>query len=105
MIVNQGKVIAIRGSIVDVLFLNSLPEPHSLLKAGTNKRVALEVMTYLSSNLVRTISLTPTQGLARGSIVNDTGHTLQVPVGKALLGRMFNVFGEAIDGQEQLSIM
>ncbi len=103
MIVNQGKVIAIRGSIVDVLFPDSLPEPHSLLKAGTNKRVALEVMTYLSSELVRTIALTPTQGLARGSIVNDTGHSLQVPVGEALLGRMFDVFGETIDGLEPLT--
>ncbi len=103
MTINQGKVIAIRGSIVDVLFPDSLPEPHSLLKAGINKQVALEVMTYLSSKLVRTIALMPTQGLARGSIVNDTGHPLQVPVGKALLGRMFDVFGDTIDGQEPLS--
>ncbi len=103
MAVNQGKVIAIRGSVVDVSFPDSLPEPHSLLKAGSNQEIALEIMTYLSSELVRTIALTPTQGLARGSIVHDTGHPLQVPVGEALLGRMFNVFGETIDGQEQLS--
>ena len=49
MRVNQGKVIAIRGSIVDVLFPDSLPVPHSLLEAGINKRVALEIMAYLSS--------------------------------------------------------
>ncbi len=95
---NTGEVIAIRGSIVDVLFSHSLPEPHSLLTAGENKRVVLEVMTYLSLELVRTIALTPTQGLARGSVVNNTGHPLQVPVGDANLGRMFNVFGETIDG-------
>ncbi len=95
---NTGKVISIRGSVVDVLFPHSLPELHSLLTVGENKQVALEVMTYLSSKLVRTIALTPTQGLARGSIVNNTGHPLQVPVGEALLGRMFNVFGETIDG-------
>ena len=98
---SQGQVIAIRGSVVDVLFPHSLPAPHSLLKAGNNKNnnsVALEVMTYLSSKLVRTIALTPTQGLARGSVVRNTGHPLQVPVGEALLGRMFNVFGETIDG-------
>ncbi len=95
---NIGKAIAIRGSVVDVLFSDLLPEPHSLLTAGDNKQVALEVMTYLSSELVRTIALTPTQGLARGSTVIDTGHPLQVPVGEALLGKMFNVFGETIDG-------
>ena len=83
MIINQGKVISIRGSVVDVLFSHSLPELHSLLTAGENKQVALEIMTYLSSELVRTIALTPTQGLARGSIVLNTGHPLQVPVGRS----------------------
>ncbi|MDJ0651014.1 MAG: F0F1 ATP synthase subunit beta [Xenococcaceae cyanobacterium MO_188.B19] len=102
MICDRGRVVSIRGSVVDVVFPDSLPAVHSLLTAGENKRVALEVMTYLSSELVRTIALTPTQGLARGSIVNNTGHPLQVPVGDALLGRMFNVFGETIDGREQL---
>ncbi len=95
---NTGKVISIRGSIVDVAFAHSLPERHSLLKTGASEQIALEVMTYLSSKLVRTIALTSTQGLARGSLVNNTGHPLQVPVGEALLGRMFNVFGETIDG-------
>ena len=102
MISGRGRVVSIRGSVVDVVFPDSLPAVHSLLTAGENKRVALEVMTYLSSELVRTIALTPTQGLARGSIVNNTAHPLQVPVGDALLGRMFNVFGETIDGKEQL---
>jgi F-type H+-transporting ATPase subunit beta len=73
------------------------------LKAGETGQINLEVMTYLSSEIVRTIALTPTQGLARGSTAIDTGHPLQVPVGEALLGRMFNVFGETIDGQKPLS--
>ncbi|MDJ0681420.1 MAG: F0F1 ATP synthase subunit beta [Xenococcaceae cyanobacterium MO_167.B52] len=103
MVINQGKVISIRGSVVDVLFSDFLPELHSLLTAGENKQIALEIMTYLSSELVRTIALTPTQGLARSSIVFNTGHPLQVPVGEGNLGRMFNVFGETIDGKEQLS--
>ncbi|MDJ0901333.1 MAG: F0F1 ATP synthase subunit beta [Xenococcus sp. MO_188.B8] len=96
--VNTGRVISIRGSIVDVAFADSLPERHSLLKTGASQQIALEVMTYLSAKLVRTIALTSTQGLARGSIVKNTGHPLQVPVGEALLGKMFNVFGETIDG-------
>ena len=103
MALNQGSIVSIRGSVVDVLFENRLPEPKSLLKAGTDRQVALEVMTYLGSKLVRTIALNPTQGLARGSVVINTGYPLQVPVGNALLGRMFNVFGETIDGQQPLS--
>ena len=66
MTVNQGSIISIRGSVVDVRFLEHLPEPNNLLKTGTNQQVALEVVTYLSSEIVRTIALTPTQGLARG---------------------------------------
>ena len=74
-----------------------------MLKAGTNERVALEVITYLSSEILRTIALSPTQGLARGSRVINTDRSLQIPVGNALLGRMFDVFGDAIDGQKLLS--
>src|SRR5690606_36145128 len=58
----------------------------------------LEVVSHLDAQTVRTISLTPTRGLARGADVVDTGRPLDVPVGPALLGRMLNVFGEAIDG-------
>lgn len=103
MVANQGNIISIRGSVVDVLFSERLPEPNNLLKAVDNERVALEVATYLSSQIVRTIALSPTQGLARGSRVIDTGYQLQVPVGEANLGRMFNVFGETIDGGQPLS--
>lgn len=97
---DRGKVVSVRGSVVDVWFPTRLPEPHGLLKAGEKQQIALEVMTYLSSELVRTIALTPTQGLARGSLVENVGHPLQVPVGEALLGKMFNVFGETIDGSK-----
>ena len=103
MTVNYGRIVSIRGSVVDVLFPSQLPVARSLLKAGKDRQIALEVITYLSSELVRTIALHPTQGLARGSVVIDTGHSLQVPVGEANLGRMFNVFGETIDGRKPLS--
>ena len=102
MAVNQGRILSIRGSVVDALFSDRLPESRSLLRAGKTGQIALEVMTYLNSEVVRTIALNPTQGLARGSAVIDTGHTLQVPVGEANLGRMFNVFGDTIDGQQPL---
>lgn len=98
----RGTAIAIRGSIVDVVFSATLPAPHNLLKAGEEGHVILEVTTYLSREVVRAIALTPTQGLARGAPVIDTGHPLRVPVGERLLGRMFNVFGETIDGKEQV---
>ncbi|HIK30467.1 MAG TPA: F0F1 ATP synthase subunit beta [Oscillatoriales cyanobacterium M59_W2019_021] len=97
-----GTVISIRGSIVDVRFARSLPERHNLLHAGDRGNVALEVETYLNPEVVRSIALTPTQGLARGSPVSDTGHPIQVPVGDRLLGRMLNVFGETVDGKEPL---
>lgn len=68
------------------------------MRAGTQYEIAIEVVTYLSAKVIRGIALTPTQGLARGAQVLDTGQPLQVPVGKHLLGRVFNVFGEPIDG-------
>ncbi len=98
----QGQVVAIRGSVVDVYFPNSLPALRNLLRAGMEHQVSIEVATYLSANVIRGIALTPTQGLARGTQVIDTGQPLQVPVGGHLLGRVFNVFGEPIDGQGSL---
>ncbi|MGF1490739.1 MAG: F0F1 ATP synthase subunit beta [Prochloraceae cyanobacterium] len=99
---NKGKVIAIRGSIVDVFFADRLPEPHNLLKAGENGKIALEAMTYLNERTIVAIALSSTRGLARGETVIDTGRPLEVPVGENILGRMFNVFGQAIDKKEAL---
>jgi len=62
----------------------------------------IEVMTHLSSEMVRGVALTPTQGLARGSKIINMGHPLKVPVGKRLLGRVFNVFGAVIDEKEEV---
>jgi F-type H+-transporting ATPase subunit beta len=63
----------------------------------------IEVLTHLDSKTVRGIALTTTQGLAHGAVVIDTRLPPKVPVGKRLLGRMFNVFGEAIDKKEPLT--
>lgn len=62
----------------------------------------MEVASHLSAEVVRAIALTPTQGLARGNTIVDTGSPLTVPVGAHVMGRMFNVFGEPIDGKEPL---
>ncbi len=97
---NEGKVVAVRGSVVDVAFPEALPNLHSELRAGRDGVIVVETATHLDHQTVRGIALTPTQGLARGSTVVDTGHPLQVPVSKRLLGRVFNVFGETIDGND-----
>ncbi|MGB7378783.1 MAG: F0F1 ATP synthase subunit beta, partial [Rivularia sp. (in: cyanobacteria)] len=98
-----GKVVSVRGSVIDVQFCESLPELYTQLKAGEDGKIIIEVISHLSDKIVRGIALTPTSGLARGSTVINTGHTLTVPVGKRLLGRMFNVFGDAIDGKDTLT--
>jgi F-type H+-transporting ATPase subunit beta len=64
--------------------------------------VVVEVINHLDAETVRGIALTPTQGLARGDLIVDTGHPLLVPVGRHLLGRMLNVFGETIDRRAPL---
>jgi F-type H+/Na+-transporting ATPase subunit beta len=97
-----GTVVSIRGSVVDVRFLQRLPPINHQLSAGPEGSIVIEVVTHLSSEIVRGIALTPTQGLARGSSVLDLGHHLKVPVGKRLLGRMFNVFGAVIDEKEKV---
>lgn len=94
---NRGQVVAVRGSVVDARFTESLPEIHHLLKAGDDGSVLIEVLIQLSPEMVRGIALTPTQGLARSSPVMDTGQPIMVPVGENLLGRVFNVFGSPID--------
>ena len=95
--VTAGKVVSIRGSVVDTLFPSRLPDIFSVIRAGDGGRIVIEVNSHLSEHLARGIALTPTQGLARGSDAYDTGLPLQVPVGKALLGRVINVFGTPID--------
>ncbi|MEO1396596.1 MAG: F0F1 ATP synthase subunit beta [Cyanobacteria bacterium J06634_5] len=105
-----GTVVAIRGSVIDIHFAQGLPELHTLLRTQDAQRgktnensTAIEVLSHLSRQVVRGIALTPIQGLARGSSVIATGYPLQVPVGTQLLGRVFNVFGEPIDGKTAVS--
>ncbi|MEO6229854.1 MAG: F0F1 ATP synthase subunit beta [Ferruginibacter sp.] len=97
-----GKVVSIRGSVVDVRFENKLPPVYTLLHSGKNKEISIEVLAQLDDNTVRGIALNPTQGLARGMVVQTDGKQLMVPVGKSILGRMFDVFGNTIDHLEPL---
>jgi len=93
----------VRGSVVDVRFDERLPPIHSVLRTGDDKQIVIEVQTQRDAHHVRCIALTPTQGLARGMAVEDTGGPLQAPVGKTILSRMFDVFGNTIDREGALS--
>ena len=94
---NSGVIVSIRGSVVDIRFDRHLPPIYSMLLAGVNDEIVIEVLAQRDAHRVRGIALTPTQGLARGMSVKDEGKPLQVPVGQATLSRMFDVFGKAID--------
>lgn len=99
-VANSGTVAAIRGSVVDARFPERIPPLYHLLGVGN---AVIEVVAHLSSDTVRGIALTPTQGLARGDRAVDTGQTLSVPVGERVLGRLFNVFGRTVDRMEPVT--
>lgn len=99
---NTGQVVSVRGSVVDICFDQSLPKIHTLLKTGSNDEILIEVLTQRDERHVRGIALTPTQGLARGQQVKDTGEPLTAPIGKGILSRMFDVKGNVIDGGDAL---
>lgn len=96
---NTGKIVAISGSVVDITFDKQLPALYGALK--TNDLI-LEVQGYVDENTARALAMGSTQGLSRGTIVQDLGHQIMVPVGHKTLGRMFNALGEPIDGKKVL---
>ncbi len=94
---NTGHVLSVRGSVVDVRFPDRLPDMHNQLVAGDGGRVVLEVVRHLDEQTVRTLALTRVQGISRETPVTDRGVPIQVPLSEAILGRVFNVFGEVLD--------
>jgi F-type H+-transporting ATPase subunit beta len=95
----KGKVVQVIGTVVDVEFpAGELPALYNAIEiqSGGNK-IVLEVEDHLGNNWVRCLSLSPTEGLARGAEAIDTGSALKVPVGKATLGRLFDVMGTPLD--------
>lgn len=95
--VNIGSVIAIRGGVVDVKFSGYTPAVHNILYAR-DTQIVLEVLAQPGPGLVRCIALTPIQGLGRSAQVKDSTNPLQAPVSQSILSRMFDVFGQPIDG-------
>lgn len=98
-----GKVSQVIGVVVDATFENGLPQIYNALKLKVgDKDLVLEVEQHLDNKTVRTIAMGPTDGLARGVEVVDTGEPISVPVGEKTLGRMVNVLGESIDGKPEI---
>ena len=94
-----GKIVRIIGVVVDVYFPDHVPTQYSALHTeGPNGRIVLEVQAHLGNGVVRTVAMRTTDGLSVGLEVLDTEKPIQVPVGKAALGRVFNVTGDVIDG-------
>ena len=101
---NIGHIIQIIGPVVDIRFeTGSLPALNNAIRIKKdNIDVTVEVAQHLGDDTVRCISMSPTDGLLRGLDAEDTGAPISVPVGKEVLGRMFNVLGQEIDGLEPL---
>ena len=100
----NGKISQIIGPVVDVEFTGEkLPEIFHALKVKNNqgREIILEVARHLGSGRVRAIALSSTDGLVRGAEVEDTGAGISVPVGREVLGRLFNVMGEPTDAGEK----
>jgi F-type H+/Na+-transporting ATPase subunit beta len=97
---NVGKVLQVIGPVVDVEFQDQLPEIYHALeiKLENDGKLVLETHQHTGGNRVRTVAMGSTDGLKRGMEVIDTGKAISVPVGKGMLGRMFNLLGEPIDG-------
>ena len=95
----KGKVAQVIGTVVDIEFpQDNLPAINNAIEINQdNNRIILEVQHHIGNNYVRCLSLSPTDGLQRGIEAIDTGASVKVPVGKATLGRLFNVFGEPLD--------
>ena len=100
---NVGTVVAVRGSVVDARFEGRLPPINTVLRVCGDDEILIEVLTQLGEHLVRGIALTATQGLARGMTIEDTRTPLRAPVGRNVLGRMFDVFGNVIDRRQEIS--
>lgn len=98
---NIGTITQIIGPVVDIRFSpGNLPAIHNAIriqepKNGTN--LVVEVAQHIGNDTVRCVALASTDGLVRGTKAEDTGKPIEVPVGKAVLGRIFNLLGEAID--------
>jgi F-type H+-transporting ATPase subunit beta len=107
---STGRIVEIKGVVLDAVFPNGLPEINHALKIqapspdgnGTVELIA-EVQQHLGDDRVRAVAMESTDGLARGTEVIDTGRPISVPIGDQTLGRIWNVIGDPVDGKEAAS--
>ena len=102
---NIGKIVSVRGVVVDIQFPeNATPHIYNALvmKTKDNGSIMFEVEAILEPGLVRTVALSNVFGVARGMEVSDTGKPIEIPVGEKTLGRIFDVMGNMIDDGEPL---
>lgn len=102
---NTGKILQVIGPVVDIRFdAEHLPSIKNaiLIKTDDGQQMTAEVAQHVGDDVVRCIAMSSTDGLVRGMDCIDTGKPIEVPVGDAVLGRMFNVLGEAIDGLDEV---
>jgi F-type H+-transporting ATPase subunit beta len=98
---NTGKIVEIKGVVLDAVFPHRLPDIYSALSIaveGGGELIA-EVQQHLGDDRVRAVAMDTTDGLARGTEVVDTGAPISVPVGDQTLGRVWNVIGDPVDGK------
>lgn len=103
----QGKITQVMGPVVDVEFDSYLPLINEAIDVdyeieGQTNKLVLEVAVHLGDNRVRTIAMDMTEGLTRGQAVRARGKMIEVPVGESVLGRIFNVTGDIIDGGDPI---
>ncbi len=102
---NTGKIVQIIGPVLDIEFTGQLPAIYNALTVeydlpGQGKtKLTLEVQQHLGGNWVRAVAMSTTEGLKRGMLITDTGAPISMPVGNAVMGRVFNVTGDAVDEQ------
>ncbi len=115
---NTGRIEEIQGVVIEAVFPEKLPEINHAIRvrrpeaaraeeaediaASGDEWLVCEVHQHLGDDRVRAVAMDTTDGLARGTEVIDTGAPISVPVGKATLGRIFNLLGEPIDNGEEL---
>ncbi|MEZ0215935.1 MAG: F0F1 ATP synthase subunit beta, partial [Rariglobus sp.] len=102
---NIGKIVSVIGPVVDVQFPeNNVPPIYQALTvdftvSGKQEHLTLEIQQHLGDGVVRTIAMSSSEGLVRGAAVVDSGNPITVPVGDGILGRIFNVTGDPVDGK------
>jgi len=101
----NGKISQVIGSVLDIRFEDgSLPDLNNAVEIeGPDGLITVEVLQHIGDDIARCVSLSPTEGLVRGMDAKDTGNTVTVPVGDAVLGRVFNVLGKPVDDKEDVA--